>query len=51
LLAQASDVPVSGTSPDLQVTVERKLRELEHDHPANVQLVTEEISGGQVGVT
>jgi len=44
-LAQALDVPVSGTSPDLQVMVEGKLRELEND-PANMQLVTKEISGG-----
>ena len=46
LLAQALDVPTSGTGPDLQVMVEGKLRELEHD-PANVQLVIKEISGGQ----
>ena len=39
------DLPVTGTSPDLQVMVEGKLRELERD-PANVQLVIKEISSG-----
>ena len=45
LLAQSLDLPVTGTSPDLQVMVEGKLRELERD-PANVQLVIKEISSG-----
>ena len=42
---KALDLPVTGTSPDLQVMVEGKIRELERD-PANVQLVIKEISGG-----
>ena len=45
LLAQYLDLPVSGTSPDLQIMVEGKLRELQRD-PANVQLVIKEISSG-----
>ena len=45
LLAQSLYLPVTGTSPDLQVMVEGKLRELERD-PANVQLVIKEISNG-----
>ena len=43
LLAQSLCLPVNGTSPDLQVMVEGKLRELEWD-PANVQL---EVSGAK----
>jgi len=45
LLAQALDIPVPGTGPDLQILVEGKLRELKHD-PADVQLVIKELSNG-----
>ena len=45
LLAQSLDLPVTGTSSDLQVMVEGKLKELEQD-PANVELVMKEVSGG-----
>ena len=45
LLAQSLDLPVTGTSPDLQVMVEGKLKELQQD-PANVELVMKEVSGG-----
>ena len=44
LLAQSLDLPVTGTSPDLQIMVEGKLKELEQD-PANVQLVMKEVLG------
>ncbi|XP_065903134.1 uncharacterized protein [Dysidea avara] len=43
LLAQSLDLPVTGTSPDLQVMVEGKLKELEQD-PANVELVMKKVS-------
>ena len=45
LLAQALDIPVTATGPDLQIMVEGKLRELKHD-PADVQLVIKELLSG-----
>ena len=44
-LAQALDLPVTGSSGDLQIMVEGKLREVERD-PMNVQLVVKENTDG-----
>ena len=45
LLAQALDISVTATGPDLQAMVKGKLRELKYD-PADVQLVIKELSSG-----
>ena len=44
-MAQALDLPSSGSNSDLQVIVEGKLREMERD-PSCIQLVLEGVDGG-----